>query len=65
MIKSKIEQSSNDVIQYKKCQSDLNEKDVFFFQIWHHTVNKEMFKLKVSKTFLLLIGGFFAEHDWI
>ena len=30
VIKSKSEHSSNDVIQYKKCQSDLNEKDVFF-----------------------------------
>ena len=33
VIKSKSEKSSNDVIQYKKCQSDignLNEKDVFF-----------------------------------
>ena len=41
LIKSKSEDSSSDVIQCKKCQSDignLNEKDFFFFQIWHHTV---------------------------
>ena len=41
MIKSESKHSSNDVIQCKKCQSDignLNEKDVVFFQIWHHTM---------------------------
>ena len=35
LIKSKSEHSSNDVIQYKKCQSDvgnLNGKDFFFFK---------------------------------
>ena len=62
---------NNDVIQCKRCQSDignLNEKDVFFSNLASHSavvLNKKMFKLKVSKTFLLLIGGICAEHDWI
>ena len=69
LIKSKSEHSFNDVIQCIKCQSDigdLNEKDGFV-QIWHHTVilNEKMFKPKVLETFLLLIGGICAEHDWI
>ena len=69
LIKSKSEHSSNDVIQCKKCQSDigdLNEKDGFV-QIWHHTVilNEKLLKPKALETFLLLIGGICAEHDWI
>ena len=69
LFRSKSEHSSNDVIQCKKCQSDigdLNETDDFV-QIWHHTVvlNEKMFKPKVLETFLLLIGGICAEHDWI
>ena len=69
LIKSKSKDSSNDVIQCKKYQSDigdLNEKDGFV-QIWHHSVvfNEKLLKPKALETFLLLIGGICAEHDWI
>ena len=69
LIKRKSEHSSYDVIQCKKCQSDigdLNEKDGFV-QIWHHSVvlNEKLLKPKALETFLLLIGGICAEHDWI
>ena len=69
MIKSESKHSSNDVIQCKKCQSDigdLNEK-YGFVQIWHHSVvlNEKLLKPKALETFLLLIGGICAEHDWI
>ena len=44
------------------------KKMFFFSNLASHSavvLNKKMFKLKVSKTFLLLIGGICAEHDWI
>ena len=51
----------------QKCLVDYCEKDDFI-QIWHHNVflnDESEIPLTALETFLLLIGGICADHDWI
>ena len=61
--------SNTSLIRCQSCQTilgDHSEKDDFV-QFWHHTVilNEKVRPSNALETFLLLIGGICAEHDWL
>ena len=73
--KNFVENSENTEIKGTKicckiCENvlgDYSEKDEFV-QIWHHTVilnDETEIPSTALETFLLLIGGICADHDWI